>query len=132
MIEGVITGISSGHLEWKSLPELFRRSREEFGFDVIEIWSEQIGYPPTRAVCAELRKLSKEYHITLGYHGPLHGDYDLAHRDASRAGIVLREVLRIAGRIGVTYLVMHLGLTCLDSIDASVLLVHMNIDYVMM
>jgi len=109
MSKGPLTGISSGHLEWKTLTELFQRSRKEFGFDLIEIWSEQIGYPPTREVCSELRKLAKEHNIILGYHGPLHGDYDLAHRDATRAGMVLREILRVTARIGVTYLVMHLG-----------------------
>ncbi len=109
MSSELVTGISSGHLEWKTLAELFQRSRDEFGFDLIEIWSEQIGYPPDRKVCAELRKLSKQHNIMLGYHAPLHGDHDLAHRDATRAGIILRDILRACGRIGVSYLVIHLG-----------------------
>ena len=109
MIEGLITGISSGHLEWKSLDELFRRARHELGLDLVEIWSEQIGYPPDRESCAELRRLAAEHNVLLGYHGPLHGDYELAHRDPSRAAAVLHEILHVCARIGVRYLVMHLG-----------------------
>lgn len=109
MAEALVTGISSGHIEWKSLEELFQRTRNEFNFDLIEIWSEQIGYPPDREACVELRRLAKEHNIILGYHGPLHGDYDLAHRDSSRAAMVLNEILRVCARIDVRYLVMHFG-----------------------
>jgi len=109
MIAGLSTGISSGHLEWKSLDELFERAHHELDLNLIEIWSEQIGYPPDRDVSAELKRLSKAHNILLGYHGPLHGDYDLAHRNAARPALDLPEVLRVASRCGVSYLVMHLG-----------------------
>lgn len=109
MSKELVTGISSGHLDWKTLEELFTRCQREWGFQVVEIWSEQVGYPPDRQTTAELRRLAVKHDMRLAYHAPLHGDYDLAHRDAARAGLVLREVLRVCGRIGIEFLVVHLG-----------------------
>lgn len=103
------TGISSGHFEWRDLDEAFRRCRQEWGFDVLEIWSEQIGFPPDRKTCAELRRLSRQHGIALGYHAPFVGEYDLGRSDVARSGLVLRELLEVCSRIHAEFLVVHLG-----------------------
>ncbi|HUV38861.1 MAG TPA: sugar phosphate isomerase/epimerase family protein [Planctomycetota bacterium] len=102
-------GISSGHFEWTDLEHAFRRCRSEWGFDVLEIWSEQIGFPPDKETCRQLAALSTQYGVALGYHAPFVGDYDLAQKDPSRSGLVLRELVGIARRIHAEFLVVHLG-----------------------
>jgi len=102
-------GISSGHFEWQSLEEAFRRCRSEWGFDTLELWSEQIGFPPNKETCEELRRLSRTYHLSLGYHAPFVGDYDLAQSDPARSALVLRELLGVCAHIGAEFLIVHLG-----------------------
>lgn len=109
MAEVLRTGISSGHFEWRDLEEAFGRCRDQWGFDTIEIWSEQIGFPPDKDTCARLRRLSATYNIALGYHAPFIGEYDLAQKDAARSGYVLRELLSVTGRIHAEFLIVHLG-----------------------
>ena len=102
-------GISSGHFEWKSLEEAFRRCRSEWGFDTLELWSEQIGFPPNKETCEEIRRLRRKYDLSLGYHAPFIGDYDLAQSDAARSAMVLRELLGVCAHIHAEFLVVHLG-----------------------
>lgn len=102
-------GISSGHFEWKTLEEAFRRCREGWGLDVLEIWSEQIGFPPDKETCAALRHLSAVHKIALSYHAPFLGQYDLAHSDPSRSAMILHELIGVCGRIHAEFLVVHLG-----------------------
>jgi sugar phosphate isomerase/epimerase len=103
------TGISSGHFAWQSLEEAFQRCRREWDFDTLEIWSEQIGFPPSNETAGELRRLSAEYGVALSYHAPFVGQYDLAQSDAARSGLLLRELCGVCSRIHAEYLVVHLG-----------------------
>lgn len=103
------TGISSTYFEWENLEHAFRRCRDEWCFDVFEIRGEQIGFPPDKETCAQLRELSAKYNVTLAYHAPYIGEYDLAQRDASHSGLVFHELLNIARRIHAEFLVVHLG-----------------------
>lgn len=103
------TGISSGHFEWKCLEDAFRRCRSQWDFDTIEIWSEQIGFPPDRETSAELKRLSREHNVAVAYHAPFVGDYNLAGSDAARSALVLRELLGVCHRIHAEFLVLHLG-----------------------
>ena len=109
MSEKLRVGISSGHFEWKALDEAFKRCREGWGLDVLEIWSEQIGFPPDKETTSALRHLSAEHGVALAYHAPFVGQYDLAQSDASRSAMVLRELITIAGRMQAEFLVVHLG-----------------------
>ena len=109
MGESLRVGISSGHFEWKVLEEAFRRCRTDWGFDTLEVWSEQIGFPPDKETCGELRRLSAEYDVAIGYHAPFVGQYDLAQSDPARSALVLRELLGVCGRIRAEFLVVHLG-----------------------
>jgi sugar phosphate isomerase/epimerase len=102
-------GISSGHFDWKGLDEAFRRVREEMGFDLLEIWSEQIGYPPAKETALELRRLSAEHGVALAYHAPIVEEYGLAQKDAHRSALVLKELLTVCGRIHAEFLIVHLG-----------------------
>jgi sugar phosphate isomerase/epimerase len=103
------TGISSGHFDWQTLEEAFRRCRNDWGFDVLEIWSEQIGYPPDRKVCADVKVLAEKHEIAIGYHAPLFGEYDLARHGASQGGLIIRELLQVCNRMRVEFLTIHLG-----------------------
>ena len=109
MPDALRTGISSGHFEWKDLEQAFRRCREDWGFDTIEIWSEQIGYPPPKGTGRELHRLSKKYDVAIGYHAPFFGEYDLAYHNPSRSGLVLKELLGVCRRCHVEFLIVHLG-----------------------
>ncbi len=109
MSEPLRIGISSGHFEWKTLEEAFRRCREGWGLDVLEIWSDQIGFPPDKETCATLRHLATAHHMALSYHAPFLGQYDLAQRDASRSAMILHELIGVCGRIHAEFLVVHLG-----------------------
>ena len=102
-------GISSGHFEWATPAEAFERCRSEWGFDVLEIWSDQIGFSPDADTADALRRLSAKHNIALGYHAPFVGDYDLAQSDAARSGRVLRELLGVTNRIHAEFLIVHLG-----------------------
>jgi len=102
-------GISSGHFEWKSFEEAFSRCRSEWGFDTLELWSEQIGFPPNKEICDEIRGLRRKYNLSLGYHAPFVAGYELAQSDASRSAMVLRELLGVCAHLHVEFLVVHLG-----------------------
>ncbi len=102
-------GISSGHFQWKTLEEAFRRCREGWGFDVLEVWSEQIGFPPDRETCATVRRLAEAHRMTVSYHAPFVGQYDLAQSDPARSAMVLRELIGVCGRLHAEFLVEHLG-----------------------
>ena len=103
------TGISSGHFDWEHLEEAFSRASSEWNLDTLEIWSEQIGFPPDKETAAALRRLAPRYNISLGYHAPFVGEYDIAQKDAARSGLVLRELVEICGRIHAEFLIVHLG-----------------------
>jgi sugar phosphate isomerase/epimerase len=102
-------GISSGHFEWKTLEEAFKRCREGWGFDVLEIWSDQIGFPPDRETSSSLRRLSAAHGMALSFHAPFVGQYDLAQADSSRSAMALNELIGVCGRIHAEFLVVHLG-----------------------
>jgi len=103
------TGISSGHFAWTSLEQAFERCRDDWGFDVLEIWTEQIGFPPDKETSNALRRLSAKHDVALAVHTPFVGDHDLAQSDAARSGRVLRELLGVTGRIHAEFLIAHLG-----------------------
>jgi len=109
MGEPLRTGISSGHFEWKDIEHAFRRCRDEWAFDILEIWGEQLGYPPPKGTGRELKRLSNEYGVAVSYHAPFFGQYDLACHNPSRSGLILNELLTVCKRCGVEFLIVHLG-----------------------
>ncbi len=109
MPEKLRVGISSGHFDWKTLDDAFRRCREEWDLDVLEIWSEQIGFPPDKETLGKLKHLSAERGVALSYHAPFVGQYDLAQSDPGRSAMAVRELITIAGRMHAEFLVVHLG-----------------------
>lgn len=102
-------GISSGHFEWKGLREAFRRCHDEWELNLLEVWSEQIGFPPDKETAASLKQLSQEFGVAVSYHAPFTGQYDLAQSDPARSALVLRELITVCGRIHAEFLIVHLG-----------------------
>lgn len=97
----VVIGISCLHYRWDSLEEAFHRCLEEFGLDMIEL-STTLITPEQEPIIASL---AEEHEMPLG----MHAWEDLAQLGLRDGLTAARRLLERCQRIGVRYLILHLG-----------------------
>lgn len=96
-----IVGISCLHFEWKDLEDAFRRCRDDFGFDLLELSTNRL----TPEQFPDVARLRQEYGITLG----LHAWVNLPKLGVNEGTDRARALLEDCRVMGVRHLVVHLG-----------------------
>ena len=99
--------ISSLHYAWKDMDECFKRAKEEFLVDGVELsFHESLSHPHcTKEDIADIRKVNEQFGLSLC----AHIWEDIAQLGPEKAAEALRHWANLSERVGVHGMVIHGG-----------------------